>query len=85
MGLELVETVYRIEEEFKITIPNEIAFTLTTPRKVIDYLMSLPTVNEKWSRDYVALSLWLILEDEAAINREDFNEDSRFIEDMGMD
>jgi hypothetical protein len=46
--------------------------------------MSLPKVNEKWSRDYVALSLWMILENECAINPEDFNEDSSFVEDMKL-
>jgi acyl carrier protein len=85
MGLDLVETVIRIEDEFEITIPDEISATLTTPRQVIDYLMTRPEVGEKWSRDYVAISVWLILEDEAGIKREDYTEDSRFIEDMGMD
>ena len=85
MGLDLVEMVMRIEEEFEITIPDEVAETLVTPRAVIDYLMSRSEINEKWSRDYVAISVWLIIEDEAGINREDFDEDSRFIEDMGLD
>jgi len=84
MGLDLVETVLRIEEEFEIIIPNSVAEKLTTPRMVIDYLMSLPKVNEKWSRDYVSLSVWMIIEDEGGIERKDFNDDSRFIEDMGM-
>lgn len=85
MGLDLVEMVYRIEEEFEILIPDEVATTLTTPRMVIDYLMSLPKINEKWSRSYVEISVWQIIEDEGGINRKDYNEDSRFIEDMGMD
>jgi len=85
MGLDAVETVMRIEEEFEITISDEIAATLTTPREVIDYLMTRSEVSEKWSRDYIAVSVWLILEDELGIKREDYNEDSRFIEDMGMD
>jgi acyl carrier protein len=85
MGLDLVETVYRIEEEFEITIPDEAAEKMTTPRMVIDYLLSRPEVSEKWSRDYVHLSVWMILEDELSIKREDFNDDSRFIEDMGAD
>lgn len=38
MGLELVELVMRIEEEFEIAIPNEAAEKMTTPRKVIDYV-----------------------------------------------
>lgn len=85
MGLDLVEMVYRIEEEFEISIPNETAETLTTPKSIIEYLMSISKINEKWSRDYVANLIWLILEDETGIDRKDYNEDSRFIEDMGMD
>ena len=85
MGLGLVETLYRIEDEFEVTIPNEVSETLVTPRMVIDYLMSLPKVTEKRSRDYVFLSVMLIIEEESGFNREDFSEDSRFIEDLGMD
>lgn len=85
MGLGLVDTVLQIEEEFQIIIPDQVATTLTTPRKVIDYLMTLGKVKEKWSRDYVTLTVWQILENECAIERKDFNEDSRFIEDMHID
>ncbi len=85
MGLDLVEMVMRIEEEFEIIIPDEVSVTLVTPKTVIDYLMSRPEVSEKWSRDYVTISVWLIIEDEAGIDRNDYNENSRFIEDMGMD
>lgn len=85
MGLDLVETVIRIEEEFEIRISDQDAARLTTPREVIDYLMSRHEVAEKWSRDYVSLSFWMILEDELGIDRNDFHGDSRFIEDMGAD
>lgn len=85
MGLDLVEMVMRIETEFEITIPDEAAVTMVTPRTVIDYLMAQPKINEKFSREYVALSVWLIIEDEAGIIREHHDDDSRFIEDMGMD
>lgn len=85
MGLDLVETVMRIEEEFEITIPDEVAVTLVTPRTVIDYLISRPEISERWSKDYVTISVWMILEDEIGIDRKDYNENSRFIEDMGMD
>jgi acyl carrier protein len=84
MGLNLVEMVYRLEEEFEITIPDEAAEKMTTPRIVIDYLMSRPEVSEKWSRDYVVISVWQIIEDQGGISREDFNDDSRFIEDMNL-
>jgi len=85
MGLDLVELVCRVEEEFEIKIPDEVAVTLVTPGTVIDYLMTIPKINEKCSRNYVAIIVWLILEDETGIDRKDYNEDSRFIEDMGMD
>lgn len=84
-GFDLVESVMRIEEEFEISISDDDAEKLTTPRQVIDYLMSRPDVGEKWSRDYVELSTWMILEDELGIDRKDFTLDSRFIEDMGVD
>jgi hypothetical protein len=47
--------------------------------------MSREEVKNKWSRDYVALSVWMILEEETGIERKDWNEDSRLIEDMGLD
>lgn len=85
MGLDLVETAMRIEEEFDVTISDEIAGTMTTPRIVIEFLMNQPNVSKQWSRDYVAITLWLLLEDELGISRNDFTEDSRFVQDMGAD
>lgn len=85
MGLDLVELVYRLEEEFEIIIPDEDAATMTTPRKVIDYIHSVPAVSNQWSRGYVEVTVWLAIEDELGINKEDFNDDSRFIQDMGAD
>ncbi|HQX55417.1 MAG TPA: phosphopantetheine-binding protein [Pyrinomonadaceae bacterium] len=85
MGLELVELVMRIEEEFDIAIPNEAAEKMTTPRKVIDYVASQPNVSKQWSRGYVEVTIWLSIEDELGIKREDFNDDSLFIQDMGAD
>ncbi len=85
MGLDLVSIVYAIEAEFEIELQNSVAERLTTPRKVIDYLMSLPAVGGKWSRGYVEECVWQIIENEGGIERKEFNLDSRFIEDMGLD
>ena len=57
MGLDLVETVYRIEEEFEIRILDGDAELIATPRQLIDYLMSRTEVSPKWSRDYFSLSV----------------------------
>ena len=85
MGLDLVELVIHIEEEFKVTIPDADAEKMTTPRNVIDYLINCKEVNEKWSRDYVSTTVWQIIEYETGIRRGDFNDDSRFIQDMNLD
>jgi acyl carrier protein len=86
MGLNLIEILTTIEDKFKIALSDEVAVTFTTPRKIIDYLMSCPEISEKCSRDYVENSVWQIIEEQLGIEREDFNfnEDSRFIEDMGI-
>ena len=83
MGLELVSIVIRIEEEFDISIPDEHAASITTPRQLIEYLMERPELVGKRSRDAVAESVWQALEDEIGVERKDFTEDSRLIEDMG--
>ena len=36
MGLDLVETVMRIEEEFELRIPDDEAAKMTTPQMVIE-------------------------------------------------
>lgn len=86
MGLDLVEMVMRIEEEFETEIPDEIAITFTTPKKVIEYVSNLPNIKAKnYPREFIADKVWLIVEDEGGVDRRDFTEDSRFIEDMGID
>jgi acyl carrier protein len=85
MGLDAVEIVIRVEEEFDISISDADAATITTTRQLIDYLMARPELADKRSRDAVAESVWQILEEELGIKRAKFTEDSRFIEDMGMD
>ena len=82
MGLELEEMVICAEEEFDISIPDDDAVTLTTPRQFIDYLMSRVELSAR-SRDAVAESVWQIVESGIGIKRKDFTEDSRFIQDMG--
>jgi hypothetical protein len=83
MGLELEEVVLRIEEEFDISIPDEDAMVITTPRQYIEYLMARPEFAGRRSREAVAESVWQTLELVIGIERKDFTEDSRFIEDMG--
>lgn len=83
MGLDLVEFVMSVEEEFELEIPNEIAASFVNPKTIIDYVAS--QVQGKFTRQQVAEKIWEILVYETAIDREKFDEESRFIADMGLD
>lgn len=51
MGLDGVELVLALEEEFEVTIDDRDAANLTTPRKVADYILSrLETVSDNAGR-----------------------------------
>lgn len=47
MGLETVELVIRFEEAFDVTIPDEVAAGMTTPRAVTDYIVTQVTTAER--------------------------------------
>ena len=93
MGLDVVELVVRIENAFGIDIPNEVAPQLTTPGKVIDYVLLQLTDRSSgatrlppsgpWTREEVAAIVREVIIDETGI--EDFTEDSLFVDDMNLD
>ena len=83
MGLELEQLVIRLEKEFEITIPDVDASEFTTPRKTIDWITNHPVVSQQWSRGYVEVTVWLAIEDELGVRKENYNDDSRYIQDMG--
>ena len=64
---------------------DEDAASITTTGQLIDYLMKRPQLAGLRSRDAVAEEVWQIVEDELGVDRKNFNEESRFIEDMGAD
>ena len=85
MGLELVELVIRLETEFEIQIPDEVAALMTTPRETIDWIAAHPKVSHEWSRGYVEVTVWLCIEDELGVKKENYTEDSKYVHDMGAD
>jgi hypothetical protein len=85
MGLDLVELIMSVEEEFEIEIPDELFVTFTTPRTIIDYVFNHPKIKKtNGPRESIADDIWTMIENEGGVLRRDYSEDSRFIEDMGM-
>lgn len=91
MGLELVEFVMTLEEEFKVDIPDSVAQTLTTPRKVYEWLIlelradnphAIP-FGKAWSREQVVERTREIIREQFGIAK--FSDDDSFVEDLGID
>lgn len=49
MGLDTVELVMVIEDEFEVAIPDAVAAELTTPGQVAEYLVNV--LGERGGRD----------------------------------
>jgi len=70
------------EEKFGVSIPDEDASQLSTPRKVTDYIMS--KVEDKgMTREQVAALVRPVIEDQTAIH--DFSDDDDFTLDLNLD
>lgn len=91
MGLELVELVMTLEEEFKVSIPDGVAQTLTTPRKVYEWLIrelradkpdAIP-FGKTWTREQVIERTREIIREQFGITK--FNDDDTFVDDLGID
>ena len=82
MGLDTVELVMAFEERFGISIPDAEAPELYTPRRVTDYIMK-HYAHRGLERSQVAAIVREVIEEETAVY--DFDEDSHFVLDMGLD
>ena len=83
MGLDIVEFVMSVEEKFQLEIPDEVKATFVNPKGIVNYVAL--QVQEKYTREQVAEEIWRILVYEPRIDRLKFDENSLFIEDMGLD
>ncbi|REJ75259.1 MAG: hypothetical protein DWQ47_07160 [Acidobacteria bacterium] len=83
MGLDLVEIVMRTEEEFDIEISDPEAEAIKTPGELINFVKTRPeVVRQELKEEEIRNRIWSILEDELGIKREEWTDNSRFIEDM---
>ncbi|HWT01677.1 MAG TPA: hypothetical protein VN256_15630 [Pyrinomonadaceae bacterium] len=82
MGLDTVELIIAFEERFGISIPNNEAARLTTPRRVTYYIMHRGA-NGGMSREQVAAAVRRVIEKQTGTY--DFSEDDHFVDDMHLD
>lgn len=83
MGLEIVEVIMRLEEEFDIEIPDEDAERLTTVGQIADYVaekLMLPEDQRErhWNR------VQAIVVDEANVPAEQVHRETRLVEDLNL-
>lgn len=84
MGLEIIELVMRVEEEFKLEIPDEDAEKFRTIGDIADYIAAkqqIPSGNQEqlWQQVHA------IAVDELAISPDLITRDARMVEDLGLD
>ena len=80
MGLDSVELIIAWEEAFGITITDEEAARMLTPRDVIELIAAR---RADLVRDEIAARVREITLEQ--IGNVDYGEDKRFIDDMGID
>jgi acyl carrier protein len=82
MGLDIVELFMAFEEKFDISIPDAEASELTTPRKVINFIMN-KVADRGMTTEQVAAIVRQVIEEQTATS--DFSEDDHFVYDMHLD
>jgi acyl carrier protein len=84
MGLDIVELIMRVEEEFDLEIPDEDVEQLITTGMMADYLVQkqeqpLERQEEIWQQ------LCFVIADQCAVPPEKITRNTRFVEDLNLD
>lgn len=86
MGLESVEIVMAVEEEFGIRIPDERATELATVGDMLDFvLIALRQRGEVPDEGAIWEHLRAVIVDQIGVPLEDVIPTARFIQDLGVD
>ena len=86
MGLESVEIVMAVEEEFGIRIPDERAAELATVGDMLDFvLIALRQRGEVPDETAIWEHLRAVIVDQIGVPLEDVTRNARFIQDLGVD
>ncbi len=90
MGLDAVELVMAIEEEFDINIPDEEAANFDTVEKLYRHVLDVLYLNQSGSSGQVDESeVWERMKDvivsQLGVRPEQVTEDANFVSDLGID
>lgn len=89
MGLEAVELVMAIEEEFDINIPDEEAANLDTVGKLYRYIVDIHYNQVGGSGQVDEADLWErtrdVIVSQLGVSPEQVTEDASFVSDLGID
>ena len=86
MGLESVEIVMAVEEEFGIRIPDERAAELATVGDMLDFvLIALRQRGDEPDETAIWEHLRAVIVDQIGVPLEDVTRNARFIEDLNVD
>ena len=86
MGLDSVELVMAVEEDFGFDIPDEAAGTLVTVGLLRDYLATeLRARGRPAESDEVLLRIKKVVSRQLSIDQALVVPEARFVEDMGVD
>ena len=96
MGLDAVELVMGLEEEFGVRISDSDAEQMRTPRHVIDWVCARqeqgalfstsgskpPRGFQGFTREQIAERVRQVVRDQLGVG--EFSDDARFVEDLGV-
>ena len=89
MGLDSVELVMHVEEEFEIEIPDDEASAMRTVGQVHECIIRLITAKadnaEPPDRDAVMRKLVDIVVMQLSVKPDEVTPNARFVEDLGID
>lgn len=85
MGMDIVELVIAVEEEFSMTIPNDVAATLDTAGKLYEYVILNHGIDGDLNEDQIWNKLVDVIISQLVVRREEVKKESNFVYDLGMD
>ena len=84
MGLDTVDLIYKIEEHFDLSIPDQEAEQMTTIRKISDYIANLLNADSE-RRSEIENEVLDIVSDHAGVEITKLWLDMSITNDLGLD